>query len=337
MPERILIWGAGAIGGIVGALLARAGHDVTLVDANAEHVAAIRAGGLAIEGPIESFVAASAAFLPEGLSGSWPCILLAVKAQHTEAACRALAPHLDEGGYVVSLQNGLCWPAIGKVVGEARCIGAIVHIAGDWLAPGRIRYGMRGSLLLGEIDGRVTPRLEALCALLSAAETGAEITTALGAMVWSKLCFTALMIAQATGEAGIADCLARPELLPLWRRLVGEVAAVAAAEGVTPLALDGLDPAAFGRAGSDAAARHSIDTVVAHTRAGAKTHSGFWRDIAVRRRRTEADAQLRPVLDLGRAHGIDCPVLRRLAATIAEIEDGRRPQADGNLLELAAR
>ena len=336
MPQEVLIWGAGAIGGIVGAHLARAGHSVTLVDANAEHVAAMQANGLRISGPINSFVAQVSAFRPEEVSGVWPQAFLAVKAQHTEAACRALAPHLDPAGYVLSLQNGLCGPAIMRVVGPERCIGAIVHIAGDWLEAGHIQFGMRGSLLLGEFDGRITPRLEALHALLDAARLGAEITPELSAMVWSKLCFTALMIAQALGQASIVDCLARPELLPLWRALVGEVAAVAAAEGVVAKVLDGLDPAAFGPAGSDAAARASIDALNALNRQGTKTHSGFWRDIAVRKRRTEARAQLEPVLDAGRAHGIACPALQRLVAMIGEIEDGRRAQADDNLLALAS-
>lgn len=333
MQRDVLIWGAGAIGGIVGATLARAGHAVALVDTNADHVAAIKARGLRISGPIEAFSVRVAAFRPEEVSGPWPRVFLAVKAQQTGAATRALAPHLAPEGYVLSLQNGLCVPAIAGIVGGDRALGAIVHIAGDWIEPGHIQFGMRGSLLLGELDGTVTPRLRALEALLRAVEPGTAITRAFNAMVWSKLCFTALMIAQALGRAGIVACLGRDELLPLWRALVGEVEAVAAAEGVVPMALDGLDPAAF-RA-SPAAARRSLAEMLAHARQGTKTHSGFWRDIAVRKRRTEADAQLAPVLAAGRARGLATPALARLAAMIAEIEEGRRAQADGNLLELA--
>ena len=67
MAERILIWGAGAIGGSVGAWLKRAGHDITFVDVVAEHVAAIRGDGLRITGPVEEFTVAAPAFLPEEL------------------------------------------------------------------------------------------------------------------------------------------------------------------------------------------------------------------------------------------------------------------------------
>ena len=90
MAERILIWGAGAIGGSVGAWLKRAGHDVTLVDVVAEHVAAIRNQGLRITGPVEEFAVTAPAFVPGELTGTWQRIFLAVKAQHTEEATRAL-------------------------------------------------------------------------------------------------------------------------------------------------------------------------------------------------------------------------------------------------------
>lgn len=107
MSERVLVWGAGAIGGSVGAWLKRAGHDVTFVDVEREHVAAIAGAGLRITGPVQEFTFAAPAFTPDELTGTWPRIFLAVKAQHTEAATRALTPHLAQNGYVLSLQNGL--------------------------------------------------------------------------------------------------------------------------------------------------------------------------------------------------------------------------------------
>ena len=88
---RFLIWGAGAIGGTMGAHLARAGHDVTLVDNVQEHVDAINRAGLHITGPIAEFVVRVPAFAPEGLRGEWDMIVLATKAHHTESAARARA------------------------------------------------------------------------------------------------------------------------------------------------------------------------------------------------------------------------------------------------------
>ena len=90
---RFLIWGAGAIGGTMGAYLARAGHDVTFVDIVAEHVDAIEVNGIHITGPIDNFTVRAPAFTPGTLVGAWDVIMLATKAHHTEAATRALLPN----------------------------------------------------------------------------------------------------------------------------------------------------------------------------------------------------------------------------------------------------
>jgi 2-dehydropantoate 2-reductase len=76
--------------------------------------------------------------------------------------------------------------------------------------------------------------------------------------------------------------------------------------------------------------------MVAFNRRSAKTHSGIWRDLAVRRRRTEIDAQIGPIVTIGREHGLATPLSARLIALIHDIEDGRRPQAWATLDALAA-
>src|ERR1700722_7110108 len=126
MPDRILIWGAGAIGGTAGAFLRRAGNEVTFVDIEPAHIAAIQdpARGLAITGPVEALRVTAPAFTPDALTGTWDHIYLCVKSQPTEAASRALLAHLAPDGYVLSLQNGLCEGIIAGVVGRQRTIGA---------------------------------------------------------------------------------------------------------------------------------------------------------------------------------------------------------------------
>jgi 2-dehydropantoate 2-reductase len=337
MPERILIWGAGAIGGTAGAFLKRAGHDVTFVDIEPDHVAAIGdpARGLRITGPVETLRVVAPAFTPQTLSGTWDHIYLCVKSQHTEVASRALLPHLTQGGYVLSLQNGLCEQIIASVAGRERVIGAFINYGSDWLAPGEILFGNRGAFVLGELDGRITPRLEALHATIRAGfEPGAIMTGDIQSYLWGKLGYAALLFAQALGQLGIADCLARPELLPLWRALGGEVHAVATRIGVGQRGFNGFDPAAFAPDATEDQARRSVDAMVAFNRPNAKTHSGIWRDLAVRKRRTEVDVQVLPVAETGAAHGVECPKCRKLAEMIHEIEDGKRTMTDDNLLEL---
>ena len=112
-------------------------------------------------------------------------------------------------------------------------------------------------------------------------------------------------------------------------RLVREMMAVAQAERVTPLGFNGFDPAAF-IAGDDAAIDRSIDAMAAFNRRSAKARSGIWRDdLAVRRRPTDAGAQLEPVLARARAHGIATPVADAVVATIAAVERGEKIIGEG--------
>jgi 2-dehydropantoate 2-reductase len=333
----ILVWGAGAIGGTIGAHLVRARHAVVFCDVVPEHVAAIAdpARGLHIEGPVAQLRVHAPAVTPAAVQGQFRRVFLCVKTHDTEAACRQLLPHLAPDGYVLSLQNGLCERVIAEICGAHRTIGAFVNFGADWLEPGRILYGNRGAVVVGELDGAATPRVAALHALLrDPFEPDAVLTPNIWGYLWGKLAYSSLLYAQGLAERGIADTLARAELLPLVRALCGEVIDVARAEGVTPLGFNGFDPDAFGAGGSAEAARASMAAMEAFNRPNAKTHSGIWRDLWVRHRATPADAQIGAVPPIGRAHGLACPTLERLIAMIHECERGLRPMADDNLLEL---
>ncbi len=337
MPDRILIWGAGAIGGTIGAVLARQGHDITFVDRAADHVAAIRdpGRGLHLSGPVLSFSIIVTACLPAELSGRWDHIYLAVKAQDTAAAAQALLPHLGADGYVVSLQNGLCESLIADVVGPERTIGAFINYGADWLGPGEIMFANHGAFVVGELDGRITPRLRALHETVCDFCPDAILTDDIASFLWGKLGYATFLFAEGLGQMGIADCLARPELLPLWRQLGSEVNAVADALGIAPRGFNGYDPAAFRFGAPEAAAQLSVDAMVAFNRPSTKTHSGIWRDLAVRKRRTEVDMQIAPIAALGAEHGVDCAAIRKLVDLIHAVEDGALQLSDDNLLTLA--
>jgi 2-dehydropantoate 2-reductase len=333
-PDRILIWGAGAIGGTAGAYLKRAGRDITFVDVVPEHVAEINRNGLRITGPIETFTVHAPAFLPQDVVGEWDYIFLAVKAQHTEDATRALLGHLSQSGYVLSLQNGLCEKIIERIAGRDRTMGAFVNYSADWMGPGEIMFGGRGAVVLGEITGRMTPRLKDLHTAMLDFEPNAVMTDQIWGYLWGKLGYGAMLFAQALGMAGIADCLARPELLPVWRALCREAVEVALAEGVDPKGFNGYEPAAFMPNADPKLAEKAIADLVAFNRPNAKTHSGVWRDLAIRKRRTEVDVQIAPIATIGAAHGIACPTVTRLVDLIHECEAGTRRLDDANLLEL---
>jgi 2-dehydropantoate 2-reductase len=332
----ILIWGAGAVGGTIGAYLARAGHAVVLVDIVAEHVAAIREHGLAIEGPIAQFTQRVPAFTPGQLSARFGRAILGVKAHHTADAAAALRPFLADDGYVVSAQNGLNERVIASIVGRERTIGAFVNFGADYLAPGRILYGGYGAVVLGELDGRTTPRLAALHQTLRDFEPHAITTDNIWGYLWGKLAYGALLFATALTNDSIADALALPQHAALYRALGAEILRVAAAEDVRPEGFNGFDPAAFRDGADPAAAQRSIDDMVAHNRRSAKSHSGIWRDLAVRKRKTEVDAQIATIAEIAATHGLGAPLVARLVQLVHEIEDGARPMQQANLDALAA-
>ena len=103
--------------------------------------------------------------------------------------------------------------------------------------------------------------------------------------------------------------------------------AVAAARGVEPVGFGEFDPSAFLPGEPAGRARAVIDWLADYTSRSAKTHSGIYRDLAVRKRRTEVDPQIAIISALGREAGVATPALDRLVALIHDIEDGRRPMA----------
>ena len=333
----VLVWGAGAMGGTIGAYLARAGIETVFVDKDESHVAAINQTGLRIEGPLETFTVPARAFAPRDVRGFYDRIFLCVKAHHTEGAAHAFAPHLAANGYVVSFQNGLNELVIADIVGRARTIGAFVNFGADYLSPGVVHLGGRGAFVIGELDGSITPRIETLNALVRHFEPKAIVTDNIMGYLWGKLGYGALLFATALTNASICDALDAREPRAMYRRLASEAVAVAQALKVEPLGFNGYVPQAFASAAADSAADSSFDAMVAHNAKSAKTHSGIWRDLAVRHRPTEVDAQLGPIVRFGGEVGVPTPTTRALIAMIHEIETGLTPMSWSNLAELERR
>lgn len=305
-----VVVGAGAIGGTIGARLVRSGHSVLFCDADSDHVAAINGRGLTLEGPVDEFTVRAPAVAPGELPAELGSVLLAVKAQHTEEALREIAPRLAPDGFVVSLQNGVNEPLIASIIGEERTVGAFVNFGADYLDPGRIFVGGRGALYVGELDGRRTDRLERLLRDLPDAK---ETQNILG-FLWAKEAYGAMLFATAVSDLSIADALAEPRYRGVFVQLAREVLAAAP---VPVEAFDGFDADDLDG---------SIERLVEFNRRSAKTHSGIYRDLMVRKRKTE-----KAILA-----GLDGPLLRRTLELIEEIEEGRRTCEVANLELLAA-
>jgi 2-dehydropantoate 2-reductase len=309
---RYLVLGCGAIGGTVAAGLIRDGHDVLVCDADPTVVDAVNDRGLRIEGPVEQFTARPAAVLPDGLPGQIDGpVLLSVKSHHTAAAAAALAGRLRGDAHVVSLQNGLNAPVIAAAVGPARVVEAFVNFGADVTEPGVILRGNRGTFVIGELDGTLTGRVRALTADIA----DAEPTDSVLGYLWAKQAYGTMLFATAVSDLPIFAVFDDPAYRELLLELGREVLAQAP---VAPMPFDGFDPADL---------PGSLARLADFNRSSAKTHSGVYRDLAIRRRPTEAPAILGPMAG---------PLVHRVAELVAAIERGERSCTRANLDLLAA-
>ncbi len=309
---KLTIIGAGAIGGTIGAHMFRAGHDITLCDVDEQYVDAIRADGLHIEGPVNDFVVDVPAITPAELPDTIEHAIVAVKSLHTPSAAALLRDRLAPDGYVLTVQNGLTADTLIDAVGPDRVISSFVNFGADVLGPGRVMQGNIGTFRVGEIaGGTITPRV----AELSDALPYAIATDNVLGYLWGKEAYGAMLWAGASSDLSIAETLERPEYRPLMIALAEEVLAQAP---VKVESFDGFDPSDL---------EGSLDRLVIFNRKSAKSHSGIYRDLMIRKRKTEVDEVHKD---------IQGPIFDRVVAMIHDIEQGRRTCEVANLDELAA-
>ena len=309
---KLTIIGAGAIGGTIGAHMFRAGHDVTLCDVDEQYVDAIRADGLHIEGPVNDFVVDVPAITPAELPDTIEHAIVAVKSLHTPSAAALLRDRLAPDGYVLTVQNGLTADTLIDAVGPDRVISSFVNFGADVLGPGRVMQGNIGTFRVGEIaGGTITPRV----AELSDALPYAIATDNVLGYLWGKEAYGAMLWAGASSDLSIAETLERPAYRPLMIALAEEVLAQAP---VKVESFDGFDPSDL---------EGSLDRLVIFNRKSAKSHSGIYRDLMIRKRKTEVDEVHKD---------IQGPIFDRVVELIHDIEQGRRTCEVANLDELAA-
>jgi len=330
---RFTVVGAGAIGGTLGAYMVRGGEDVEFVDRASDHVAAMSAKGLTVRAYNGTFTVPVRAAAIEELRGPLDVVLLAVKAQDTVEAVRALAPHLAESSAVVSLQNGLCEPVIAGLVGARRTVGAFINYNADYLEPGVIHYGGPGAFFVGEIDGTSSKRVAEIVRRLQHFGD-VRATENIFGYLWAKLGYANMLYATALVDVPMADVVERHHRLMV--ELACEVYQAADREGVRLEPFDNVEPGLYyPRERQDwDAIDSSLDSLVATMRRSEKQKTGVWRDLAVRKRKTEVDQHLGASAAAGERHGLRMPLTHRLIAQIHDLEDGRRTMGWRNIDEL---
>ena len=343
MKKRIAFVGAGALGGYVGGWFAHGGLDVTLIDPWPEHVEAIRAHGLELDGvtPEEKITvrAAKTLHLTE-LQGCakqpFDIAFVSMKSYDTAWATALIAPYLAPEACVVSLQNCMNEEAIAGIVGWGRVVGVVASlISVDLHEKGKIRRTIaKGGdqhtvFRVGEPHGRVTRRVEELVSWFARIDS-ARTTANLWGERWSKLVQNGMGngVSAATGLSS-SDCARDDAIRRFQIQLAGEGIRVGQALGYQLEKIRGLDPERLARANEgDAAALAEVDAALL-PKAGPGSHNpradiqrpSMAQDIR-KGRRTEIDAMNGFVARKGAQAGVPAPANAKLTEIVTRVERG---------------
>ena len=247
---RIAVMGTGAMGTVLGALLTEAGYDVTMIDNSSAVVDALNREGAVITGVMEKTVPVKAC-TPDQLSGRLDLVFLLVESIYNSESLTSLLPHLSPESTVCTLQNGYPEYEVADIVGTERTIGGTLRWGSTNVGPGKARLTNRISEVsqafdIGEMDGSITPRIQAVAEVLSSlGET--EISTNLAASRWIKLMHNCAMSGLSTALGCVfTDAVFNDKALTCSVYIAQEVVRVAAKCGVTELVGYGIDPVLMG-------------------------------------------------------------------------------------------
>jgi 2-dehydropantoate 2-reductase len=303
---RVLVVGAGGVGGYFGARLVRSGIAVTFL-ARGAHLEAMRRNGLRVRSAVDGEWVVEVDAVGE-VTGRAPAdvVLFCVKSFDTEAAAAAIAAALAPDTPVVSLQNGVDnEETLERLLGPGHAVGGVAYVFATLEAPGVLVHSLGGRIVVGELDGRPSPRLEALRSTLVAAGVPTDVVVDIRRTLWEKyLLISAQAGTTALTRAPIGVIRAVPETWRMYRMIVEELAAVASAAGVR-------------------LPEETVDAIVKAAEGLApEALSSLYHDL-VQGRRLELEALHGHVVRLGQRLGVPTPTVEAVYAALKPHVDGR--------------
>lgn len=304
---RIVVVGAGGVGGYFGARLARAGQDVTVV-ARGDHLDAIRSRGLCVRSAVEGEYTVAVAAV-EKVAGLPPAdaVLLCVKSFDTDAAIEQVRAVVGGATPVLSLQNGVDnEDRIDAALGPGHALGGVAYVFAAIEAPGVVAHAFAGRIVLGEMDGRPTPRAERLREAFAAAGIPVALSGDIRRALWEKY----LMISAQAGMTGLTRCpigviRETPETWRMYRAIVEELAAL-------------------GRASDVALPADAVETTLANTgQLAPHLYSSLHHDL-VHGKRLELEALHGHAVRLGERLGVPTPMVFAVYAALKPFAEGQR-------------
>jgi 2-dehydropantoate 2-reductase len=319
---RVAVIGAGAMGSIFGAALARSGAEVAFVDSRADLVAAIEQDGLALDGALGPFHLRPRASREAAAIGPVDCALILVDANATPDAAKAAAACLAPGGFALTLQNGIGnVEALVAALGGSRVLAGSTYNSGATLGPGRALHSNAGPTVIGELDGADTPRVREIATRLTTAGLATTVSANVMGVVWSKFVHNCAInpVSALTGLRP-GEIARAPAAAKLLARLLDEILAVVERAGI---ALPERDPRC--EIYDHAWERYNRPSMLQHIESG---------------RTTEIDALNGALVKRARALGIEAPVNEAVALAVKALEAGHRRAGrtvDEAAMEAAAR
>ena len=303
---RVAVMGAGGLGGVIGAFLARAGEDVAFV-ARGAHLEAIRERGLTVESPVVgTFTVPARATDDPAEIGPVDLVVFGVKSYDLESSAEQMRPRIGADTIVLPVQNGIdAAERIGRVVGPEHVLAGTSYVGGNVEAPGVIGHRkLYNKLVFGETAGGTSQRTEALRTTLERAGFIAEIPEDIRVALWEKFCLlTATGGVTAMTRLSFGPIFACPETRALFRGAIAEAHAVGQASGVG-LADDFVDRS-----------MEQLGTLPPETR------GSMVRDLAAGKR-LEIESLNGTVARLGRELGVPTPLNFAVYAALKPYADG---------------
>jgi 2-dehydropantoate 2-reductase len=328
----MIVIGIGPIGGIIGGRLARAGNDITFVDIDREHVAAIRERGLQIDVPDGPFNVRIKAVFPSEVAGKYDIGMIAVRSNYTSDALNTVLPHLADNGLLVSMQNGINPPLLQERVGPDRTVGMAIRMGSRKVGPAHLHTATRGHLYIGHLHGKTTTQLENLNKLLDTVmET--EISDNIFGVLWSKLTYTCLGYYGSLADASLVTSCASDRDRRALVEFFGEVVAVGQAVGARWIRLAEYNPPDF-------LPSNPFDKRLVAVNEFARSwkledRKGPLRQIQ-KGIKTEVDYTLAYVVNEGKKLNIATPLCQKVLDMVHELESGKRHLGLENYAELSA-
>jgi 2-dehydropantoate 2-reductase len=337
---KVLLVGAGGIGGVLGTLLASTGIALTVLTTNAEIAAALRERGFRLRGDAARRAGAPHSVLTQApQTGDFDWVLLAVQPPQVEGAARGVLAALGEQGRVVCFQNGLCEERIAQLAGRQRVVGGVVAWGASMLEPGVYERTSAGGFSIGVLPGCDGSRLEELARLLEVVGP-VTITDNLMGVRWSKLAINCAVSTLGTLAGERVGSLLR---LRLARRLaleiVTEVVSVARAEGVRLEKVAGtvdlewlaLRPQERLKSSMTLATKHALVLAVG---ARYRRMRSSMLSALERGREPAVDYLNGEVVERARRHGLEVPVNQRAHELVWSVARGERRSSRELLQEL---